>query len=243
MTKPTRDEKLEIDVFERSGAHDGEKQRLDERLFMQLQVYTGCRSTGVLVESVKNSGVECALYRDVNDPTGVGILTMSPDPTHFVTTVRDMLNDHPFRDLRHRPELTMFGRSYTIGYEPDLRDWLLEKPRRTALNSAWPWAVWYPLRRTGAFATLPAKEQRKILSEHARIGMAYGQADLAHDIRLACHGVDANDNEFVIGLVGARLHPLSHLVQTMRGTRQTSEYIQSMGPFFVGHALWQSLRA
>lgn len=79
-----------------------------------------------------------------------------------------------------------------------------------------------------------------MLAEHARIGIAYGQADLAHDIRLACHGLDLNDNEFVIGLVGRDLHPLSHLVQTMRRTRQTSEYIQTMGPFFTGHVAWQS---
>ena len=61
--------------------------------------------------------------------------------------------------------------------------------------------------------------------------------DLAHDIRLACHGLDARDNEFVIGLTGAHLQPLSHVVQTMRRTRQTAEFIQSMGPFFVGHAV------
>ena len=68
------------------------------------------------------------------------------------------------------------------------------------------------------------------------IGRAYGQQELAHDIRLACHGLDANDNEFVIGLIGKELHPLSHVVQSMRKTRQTAEFIQQMGPFVVGHA-------
>ena len=75
---------------------------------------------------------------------------------------------------------------------------------------------------------------------HAVLGHAYGDTDLAHDIRLACHGLDPHDNDFVIGLVGRDLHPLSHLVQTMRKTVQTSQYIQTLGPFFVGHALWQS---
>ncbi|HEY2367004.1 MAG TPA: hypothetical protein VGH87_11495 [Polyangiaceae bacterium] len=41
----------------------------------------------------------------------------------------------------------------------------------------------------------------------------------------------------MIGLVGDRLHPLSHLVQAMRKTRQTSEFIVQMGPFFVGRVL------
>jgi chlorite dismutase len=70
--------------------------------------------------------------------------------------------------------------------------------------------------------------------------MAYGRADLAHDIRLACHGLDRNDNEFLVGLVGADLYPLSRIVQDMRKTQQTSRYMQSLGPFFVGRACWQS---
>ena len=67
--------------------------------------------------------------------------------------------------------------------------------------------------------------------------MAYGAQGLATDVRLACHGLDPHDNEFVIGLVGRDLHPLSHLVQAMRKTRQTSEFIEKMGPFFVGHVV------
>jgi chlorite dismutase len=96
------------------------------------------------------------------------------------------------------------------------------------------------LRRVGSFARLSPADQSAILREHAALGRAYGDADLAHDIRLACHGLDAHDNDFVIGLVGRELHPLSHLVQAMRRTAQTSEYIQTLGPFFIGHVLWRS---
>ena len=134
----------------------------------------------------------------------------------------------------------MFGRTYASGFETDLEDWLLQRPRRAALNAAWPWGIWYPLRRTGAFSRLSPQEQGAVIREHSVLGRAYGDADLAHDIRLACHGLDAHDNDFVIGLVGRHLHPLSHLVQAMRKTVQTSQYIQTLGPFFVGHALWQS---
>ncbi len=76
--------------------------------------------------------------------------------------------------------------------------------------------------------------------EHGMIGRAFGEKDYGHDIRLACHGLDANDNDFVIGLIGKELHPLSALVQTMRGTKQTSTYIERMGPFFIGKVAWQS---
>jgi len=44
----------------------------------------------------------------------------------------------------------------------------------------------------------------------------------------------------VIGLIGKTLHPLSHVVQRMRKTKQTSEYIVQMGPFFVGRTLYVS---
>ena len=39
--------------------------------------------------------------------------------------------------------------------------------------------------------------------------MSFGAGDLAHDIRLACHGLDKDDNDFVIGLIGKELYPLS----------------------------------
>jgi chlorite dismutase len=54
-------------------------------------------------------------------------------------------------------------------------------------------------------------------------------------VRLACHGLDVADNDFVIGLIGKELHPLSHVVGAMRKTRQTAELMEQMGPFFVGH--------
>jgi chlorite dismutase len=207
---------------------------------MQLQVFTGCADAKPLVGALEASGLEAVLYEDVNDPRGVGVLTMSEDPALFVTGVRELLNRGPFAGLALRPELTMMGRTYASGFEADLDEWLLRRPRRTALNPAWPWGIWYPLRRTGAFARLDAREQGQVIREHSVIGRAYGDADLAHDVRLACQGLDLNDNDFVIGLVGKDLHPLSHLVQTMRKTVQTSQYLQSLGPFFIGRVRWQS---
>ena len=62
----------------------------------------------------------------------------------------------------------------------------------------------------------------------------------ANDLRLACHGLDRNDNDFVVGLIGPRLHPLSAVVQEMRKTEQTAQYLDSLGPFFIGKVVWQS---
>jgi hypothetical protein len=225
-----------VDVAER-GANG---QTSNRRLFMQLQAFGGSGEPKALAASLERSQIDAVLYADLHDPRGVAVLSFAEDPAFFVTRLREVLSSEPFAGLDRKPELTMLGRTYSSGFEPDLEDWLLQRPRRTVLNHAWPWAVWYPLRRTGAFAKLPAQEQGAILREHGTIGRAYGDADLAHDIRLACHGLDTHDNDFLIGLVGKELQPLSHLVQAMRKTAQTSEYIASLGPFFVGHAIWQS---
>ena len=177
---------------------------------------------------------------DLNDPQGVGLLTLGTDPNTFVDVVRPACTSGVFAGFTQKPAHTLFGRTYSLGYEPDLVDALTGRPRRTVMNPDWPWAVWYPLRRSGAFARLPADQQRTILAEHGAIGMAFGAADYAHDVRLACHGLDRDDNDFVIGLIGKDLFPLSAVVQSMRKTQQTSLYLDRLGPFFIGRAAWRS---
>lgn len=225
-----------VDVRERGA----QQQVTDRRLFVQLQAFGGCVDSKPLARALEVRGLEAVLYQDLNDPRGVAVVAMSEDPAFFVTTLREVFNAEPFASVPLKPALAMLGRTYASGFEGDLDDWLLRRPRRTMLNPAWPWGIWYPLRRTGDFARLSPQEQGAIIREHSVLGRAYGDADLAHDVRLACHGLDTHDNDFVIGLVGRALHPLSHLVQTMRKTAQTSQYLQTLGPFFVGHALWQS---
>lgn len=235
-----------IEVSERGAVRDGQPQKIDRRLFMQLLVFN-CPSAGDPAEltqavgkALSSRGVGAVVYEDANDPRGIAVLTWGEDPAVFVESVRPALNRSELRALELRPEFTMLGRTYSTGYEQDLEHWLLRRPAETVLNPEWPWAVWYPLRRSGAFSKLDGREQGSILREHGTIGRAYGAQDLAHDVRLACHGLDAHDNEFLIGLVGRNLHPLSHIVQTMRKTRQTSEFISQMGPFFVGRAAFRS---
>lgn len=229
------------DVREHGALKNGQPQTSSKRLYMQLQVFSGCGNLEACATALKKNNLESVLYADMNDPQGMAILFMSENPEIFVKEVRTLLNDEPFASLKFRPEMTMMGRTYSAGREPDLEDWLLKKPRRNALNPAWPWAIWYPLRRKPEFEMLSKEEQGKILFEHARIGMSYGQADLAHDIRLACYGLDIHDNEFVLGLVSADLLPLSRVVQDMRKTQQTAKYMQSLGPFFIGRVFWQSV--
>lgn len=230
----------QLDLAEKGALRNGKRLTSNDRLYMQLQAFGGSMDSGPLVEALQNSGFESVLYEDLHDPRGVALLTWSRDPDFFVGPSRRFILSAPFAALTPKPEYSMLGRTYAIGHEPDLQAWLLEKPRQTALNRAWPWAVWYPLRRAGAFSTLSPDERSPILSEHGKIGHAFGEGDFAHDIRLASFGLDKNDNDFVIGLVGKDLFPISACIEAMRKTRQTSQYIQNMGPFFTGKAVWQS---
>jgi chlorite dismutase len=228
------------DLSERGGMKDGQPQRSNARLFMQFLAFGGSTDATPLADALARAKISGVLYEDVNDPRGIGLLTFGDDPDFFLDRVRPVLNGPGFSVLAQKPEYTMLGRTYSLGYEPDLDEVLLHRPQRTVLNPLWKWAVFYPLRRSGKFAQLPPEEQRVILAEHGAIGMSFGAGDLAHDIRLACHGLDKDDNDFVIGLIGKDLFPLSAIVQTMRKTQQTSLYLERLGPFFVGRVVWQS---
>ncbi len=228
------------DLSEKGGMKDGQPQRSDTRLFMQFLAFGGCPDAAPLADTLARAKVDGALYEDVNDPRGVGLVTFSDTPAYFLDRVRPVLNEAPFAALTQKQEYTLLGRTYGIGYEPDLADVLLQRPKRTVLNPLWPWAVWYPLRRSGRFTQLPVDEQRVMLAEHGAIGMAFGAGDYAHDVRLACQGLDKSDNDFIVGLIGKDLYPLSAVVQSMRKTQQTALYLERLGPFFVGRAVWQS---
>ena len=237
--RPSRAEP--VDLREIGAPIDSEPQVSDRRLFFQLHVFGGCSGRnsdpliGGIVGRLSTSSLNAVLYDDLNNPTGIGILLITEDPAVLATEARDLLlNIQSNAYLSYRPEMTMLGRTYASGREPNLEEWLLNKPLQNALNPEFPWAIWYPLRRNPEFYRLEHRERGRILGEHAMLGRSYAAGGYASDIRLACFGLDTNDNEFVIGLVGPELHPLSRLIQDMRQTEQTTKYIESLGPFFIG---------
>ncbi|WFB36544.1 chlorite dismutase family protein [Kiritimatiellota bacterium B12222] len=228
------------DVLEHGHSSDGQKLTSDRRLYMQLQTFTGCNDSEACIDFIKNQPWDAVVYQDAADPWGLGLLLMHTDPEFFVSQVFPALKNSPFSALTRHNNGNLFARSYSIGYESDLEHTLVNRPRSRALNPEYPWVVWYPLRRTGAFAKLTKREKMKILGEHGTIGRAWGDKNLAHDIRLASFGMDRDDNDFVVALVGDQLLPLSKIVEVMRGTVQTSTYIEKLGPFFVGKVVYQS---
>jgi chlorite dismutase len=229
-----------VDLTEKGRAPSGEVLTSTRRLLMQFLAFGNVKDTQTLIWALESAGIEGVLYEDVNDARGVALLTYSETADYFVNELRTFLNQQPFGDLTPKPEYTMFGRTYAIGYEPDLDETLITRPRSRVTDPDLPWAIWYPLRRAGTFEQLSAREQNVILSEHGGIGRAFGRAHLGYDVRLACHGLDKHDNDFVIGLIGPELLPLSMIVQRMRKTKQTSLHLERLGPFFVGKVVWQA---
>lgn len=229
-----------IDISEHGRSQTGEALSSDRRLFMQLLAFGGCTDARPIADALAAAQIRGVLYEDLNDPRGVALVTVSEDPAYFIEDVRDFLRRGPFAALTPKPEYTMLGRTYAIGYESDLEETLVHRPLRRVLDPALPWAVWYPLRRSGSFEQLSSKEQNAVLMEHGGIGHAYGKAGYAFDVRLACHGLGKDDNDFVVALLGPELYPLSSVVQRMRRTQQTSLHLDHLGPFFVGRGVWRA---
>jgi hypothetical protein len=231
------EETAPLDLAEK-GRRAGAGISRDPRQFMKFTAFGRCLDPHAAVQALTENGAVGALYVDANDPQGIGVMVAAEDPDYFVTNLRALFGHRPFADFQHKAEFDMLGRTYSIGYEQDLEETLFERPRRKLLDAKNTWAIWYPLQRAKKFQALPPEHQRKILAEHGTLAHRY--AGHAADVRLACHGLDKNDNDFIVGLLGAQLHPLSAIVQEMRKTEQTSQYLDSLGPFFVGKAVWQS---
>jgi len=225
-----------IELSEKGRGADGQPVSLDRRLFMQFMAFRNGNAEA-LKEQFESISAQAVIYQDLHDARGLGVMAYCQDPAYIVDQIQPILRSQSH--LEYRQEYTMLGRTYAIGYEADLEDVLIHRPVQRVCDPATPWVVYYPVRRSGLFERQSREDQRKMLAEHGGIGHAYGKAGFATDIRLAGHGLNKDDSDFIVGLLGANLFPLSALVQHMRRTRQTSEFIEKMGPFFVGRAFWQ----
>ena len=144
----------QLDIREKGGVRSGVQQTSDKRLFMQLLAFGGVHNTAEVAARLEASGLPGVLYEDANDPEGIAVLTWSDDPNHFVDAVRPVL-----KGLTLKPEYTMMGRTYALGHEPNLEDWLMHRSPRSVTSPEWKWHVWYPLRRKGEFNALLPEDQ------------------------------------------------------------------------------------
>ncbi len=225
---------------ERVAQQAEEKKTENKNLFIQLSVFGGCENVKKVISTLEKHRTPAVVYEDLNDPLGIGVVTTYENPADFVELLRPALLDEPFPGLHQKHEMTMLGRTYEVGYEKDLEYSLLQKPKDRLNDNRYPWGVWYPLRRRSSYENLPAEKQREIQTEHMRIARSFSRDGSIGDIRLAAFGLNPVDQDFVVALLGQKLTPLSEIVQAMRKSIHTSEYIESLGPFFVGRVRWRS---
>jgi hypothetical protein len=89
-----------IDVLEYGGKKEGERQSMNRRLFMQLLVFdapvgqSGDAVAGHVAGLLRERKIAGVVYADTLDPRGVGLLTWSDDPSHFVRSVRPIFGTH-----------------------------------------------------------------------------------------------------------------------------------------------------
>jgi len=239
MSHDTKPEFLAPDLREKGRLKDGTVLYSTRRLWVQFLAFGDAADLGPLEEALASAPFGSTLYADFNDPWGVGLVRWSEDPAFFTGPGRDWLLDSPFAELTPKPELTMSGRTYAVGYESNLDEVLVDRPRNRMLDPQLPWAIWYPVRRDKAFEALPEESKHDVMMNHGSIGMAFGKANLGHDIRLASHGLDQNDNDFLIGVLTPELVNASLVIQAMRKSLQTMHHLDGLGPFFVGHVKGQ----
>jgi chlorite dismutase len=227
------------DLREHGRLKDGTPIHYNRRLWVQFLAFGDCHDLEALKTALAGFKRPATLYADLSDPWGVGLVWMDESPDFFTGAGREFLHSSPFADLTLKPELTMTGRTYAVGYENDLDEVLIKRPKGRILDPSLNWAVWYPVKRAKAFEALPDETKHEIMMDHGDMGKRFGKANLAHDIRLSCHGLDFNDNDFIIGVLSADLTAASSVVQAMRKSLQTMHHLDSLGPFFTGRVLAQ----
>ena len=142
-------------VADKGRSKTGETLYSNRRLFVQLLAYGGCADSSAVMAALDEAGAPAVLYEDLNDPQGVALLSFHEDPDFFLDTVRPLVGTEPFRALVPKPEYTMFGRTYSMGWEPDLDEALIERPRQrlrdrvAALGGMVPAAALGQLRAAG----------------------------------------------------------------------------------------------
>ena len=128
-------EGLEVDVWERTKGFGGQPvQAMNRRLFMQLLSYEcdgldPARAIQALGGALDENRASAVIYADVNNPRGIAVLSWSEEPGDFVTRVRPSLSQPGLERLKSLTPLTMIGRTYSTGYEPDLEHWLIQRSR------------------------------------------------------------------------------------------------------------------
>ena len=99
----------EVDVNEYGGKRDGVRQSMNRRLFMQLLVFDTPAGTAPdevarkTADHLRERNIAGVVYADAMSPRGLGLLTWSEDPAHFVRDVRPLFATDALARVELRP--------------------------------------------------------------------------------------------------------------------------------------------
>jgi chlorite dismutase len=209
----------------------------DNTLFVQLQVFdiepaAGPRAiVSALSRRLREKRIDGVIYGDANDHRGIGLLTWASDPAAILENVHALLGGKRFSALTPRPGWVMFGRVSGESAE-GLPDVVLHAEQR--------WATWYPMRNKAEWGTLDQAKKAAAQKEHGAVAKEFVDSDKVSYVRLSCNGLDPEDNDHIFGLTATSLEDISLLQEAMRGTSQIANYVDKIGPVFVGRKVWQN---
>jgi hypothetical protein len=108
------------------------------------------------------------------------------------------------------------------------------------LHAEQRWATWYPIRNKPEWGTLDKAKKTAAQKEHGAVAKEFVDSDKVSYVRLSCNGLDPEDNDHIFGLTAGSLEDISLLQEAMRGTSQIANYVDKIGPVFVGRKVWQN---
>src|SRR5262245_61498636 len=93
-----------LDLREKGGHRDGTQQTSERRLFVQFMAFGECEDPAAVGRGLESAGLTGAVYADVHDPRGIGVVVLDENPEVFVTALRELWLKPPLASLRVRPE-------------------------------------------------------------------------------------------------------------------------------------------
>ena len=91
-----------VDILEKGRTQEGREISLDRRLYMQFLAFGEAKEPHQIIEALDESDIPGVLYKDLNDPYGLGLLSFSESPDDFLTKVHSLLRNHPFLHPIHK---------------------------------------------------------------------------------------------------------------------------------------------
>lgn len=91
-----------------------------------------------MFRALTSAGLDAVLYKEVSDPTGVGLLVMSEDAETLTGDLHELFRNRPFSALVRKPDHARLGVTYAPADDGDSLQAMADRRRERLLNPAWP---------------------------------------------------------------------------------------------------------